>query len=63
MTMTLTERIAAIESHLEIIGQEAEHEYQAALAVVHAELAKLEAAVLNKVAQIKNDVKNAADKV
>jgi len=57
--MTLTERITAIETHLSVLEQEAVNEYHVALAAVHAELAKLEAAVLGKVAEVKNDVKNA----
>ena len=61
--MNLSERLTAIETHLETLKADAVDEYHVALAAVHAELAKLEAAVLGKVAEVKNDVKNAASKV
>jgi hypothetical protein len=61
--MNLSERLTAIEGHLEVLKVDAENEYHVALAAIHAELAKLEAAVLAKVADVKNTVKNAAAKV
>ena len=61
--MNLTERLTAIETHLEVLKVDAENEYNVALAAIQAELAKLEAAVLTKVADVKNTVKNAAAKV
>ena len=61
--MNLTERLTAIETHLEVLKNEAVAEYDVAVAAIHAELAKLEAAVLTKVADVKNTVKNAAAKV
>lgn len=57
--MNLTERLTAIETHLETLKADAEKEYHVALAAIHAELAKLEAAVLAKVADVKNTIKNA----
>ena len=55
----LTDRLTAIESHLEVLKEDAVNEYHVALAAIHAELAKLEAAVLAKVADVKNTIKNA----
>jgi hypothetical protein len=52
--MNINERFDAIKAHLTTLETTAGSEFSGVDAVVHAELAKLEAALLNKIAMVKN---------